>query len=138
MNRRQLIATLAAATLVGSNAKAAATKVGGAVVDACYACMKTGELCLNMCNDMLIRGNTSIADCQKRVVDMLTMCQAMGAMAARNTAPIGRLKAMATLCADTCRDCERACQPNASMAECRACMEDAAKCARACDAFAKG
>lgn len=136
MNRRQLIAAATAVALVGT-ASAAPTKEGSAVADACYACMKTGEQCLAMCDDMLSHGMTGVADCQKRVSDMLTLCEAMGKMVTRNTAPASRLKALATMCADTCRDCEQACKPNASMAECKACMADAAKCAKACDAFAK-
>ncbi len=139
MNRRQLIAAgaAAAAVVLTESVAAAATKESTAVVDACYACMKTGELCLAMCNDMMGKGMTALADCQKRVSDMLTMCEAVGTLVARNTTPAARLKALAVLCADTCRDCERACRPNISMAECKACMEDATKCARACDAFAK-
>ncbi len=137
MNRRQLIIATATAVIAGT-AIAAPAKEGSVVVEACYACMKTGELCLAMCNDMLGRGMTNVADCQKRVADMLTLCEAMGTMAARNTAPPARLKALATMCADTCRDCEKACRPNAAMAECKACIEDAVRCAKACDAFAKG
>ena len=136
MNRRQLLAVAATAALSRSVA-VGATKETTAVVDACYACMKSGELCLAMCNDMLGKGMTAFADCQKRVSDMLTMCEAVGTMVARNTAPAARLKAMAVLCEDTCRDCERACRPNASMAECKTCADDAAKCARACEAYAK-
>ena len=136
MNRRQLIAVVTTAALTGSVAKGA-TKESTPVVEACYACMKSGALCLAMCNDMLGKGMTALADCQKRVSDMLAMCEAVGTMVARNTAPAARLKAMAALCADTCRDCERACRPNASMAECKTCADDAAKCARACDAYGK-
>ena len=136
MNRRQLIVA-AATVVIARTAVAAPEKEGSAVVEACYACMKTGELCLAMCNDMLGRGMAGVADCQKRVADMLTLCEAMGTMAARNTAPPARLKALATMCADTCRDCEKACRPNVAMAECKACMDDAVKCAKACDAFAK-
>jgi hypothetical protein len=79
---------------------------------------------------------TSLADCQMRVVDMLTMCEAMGRMAAENTAPPERLRALAALCAETCRDCETACKPQATThRECKACMDDASACAKACDAF---
>lgn len=136
MNRREIIVAAAVAAVAGT-AIAAPGKEGSAVVEACYACMKTGELCLAMCNDMLGHGMTKLADCQKRVADMLTLCEAMGTMAARSTAPTARLRALATMCADTCRDCEKACRPNTDMAECKACMEDAVKCAKACDAFAK-
>ena len=60
MNRRQLITAgaVAAAVALTQSVAQAATKESAAVVDACYACMKTGELCLAMCNDMLSKGTT--------------------------------------------------------------------------------
>jgi Cys-rich four helix bundle protein (predicted Tat secretion target) len=107
-----------------------------AVIDACNDCMKTGQACQAMCNEMLRHGMTDLADCHARVVDMLTMCEATGRMAVANTASPARIKALAALCADTCRDCERACKPQAAKhPECKACMDDAAECAKACDAY---
>lgn len=152
MDRRGFIISTSACSLVGllpsTTAVAAPQRTSAAgqrrpddtvrqaVVDACNDCMKTGEACLAMCNEMLRHGMTGLADCQTRVVDMLTMCRAMGSMAAVNTAPPARLKALAALCADTCRDCEGACKPQASThPECKACMEDASACAKACDAY---
>ena len=153
MDRRQFIVAAGGTTISGmliptptgaapSQAGAAATqkrqddKARQAVIDACNACMKTGEACLAMCNEMLRHGMTALADCQARVVDMLTMCEAMGTMSATNTAPPARLKALAGLCADTCRDCERACKSQAAThPECKACMDDATACAKACDAY---
>ena len=116
--------------------KSAESKYRQAVIDACNACMKTGEACVAMCNEMLRHGMTDLADCHARVVDMLTMCEATGKLAATNTAPSARLKALAGLCAETCRDCERACKPQAAKhPECKACMDDAAECAKACEAY---
>jgi Cys-rich four helix bundle protein (predicted Tat secretion target) len=153
MDRRQFVvaagATALTSTLGPAPAGAAPLQAGSAtaqkrqddkerqaVIDACNHCMKSGEACLAMCNEMLRHGMTDLADCHARVVDMLTMCEAMGKMAAVNTAPPPRAKALAGLCADTCRDCERACKPQAAKhAECKACMDDAAACAKACDAY---
>lgn len=153
MDRREFIITAGVTALTGTlvprtalatplQAGSTATqarqgdKVRQAVIDACNECMKTGEACLAMCNEMLRHGMTDLADCHARVVDMLTMCEATGKMAAVNTAPAARVKALAALCADTCRDCERACKPQAAKhPECKACMDDAAKCAKACDAY---
>jgi len=153
MDRRQFIVaaggTTLSAILIPTPAGASPPQTGSAatqkrqddkarqaVIEACNDCMKTGEACLAMCNEMLRHGMTALADCQARVVDMLTMCQAMGTMSATNTAPPARLKALAGLCADTCRDCERACKsPAATHPECKACMDDAAECAKACDAY---
>jgi Cys-rich four helix bundle protein (predicted Tat secretion target) len=153
MDRRQFIATTGATALAGSlvsmQAGAALLQSGSAagqkrqddrerqaVVDACNRCMKSGEACLAMCSEMLRHGMTALADCQARVVDMLAMCKTTGTMAALNTAPAARLKALAGLCADTCRDCATACKPQAAThPECKACMDDAAACAKACDAY---
>lgn len=153
MDRRQFIVSAGVTALTGaliaptaSAAPLQAASVAGqkrqdekerqAVVDACNHCMKSGEACLAMCNEMLRHGMTVLANCQARVVDMLTMCKAMGSMAALNTAPVARLKALAGLCADTCRDCETACKPQAAThPECKTCMDDATACAKACDAY---
>lgn len=153
MDRRHFIlgagATALTGTLISTKAGAAPLQAGTAanqrrqdekerqaVVDACNRCMKSGEACLAMCNEMLRHGMTGLADCQARVVDMLTMCKMMGTIAAVNTAPAARLKALAGLCADTCRDCEIACKPQAAAhLECKACMDDASACAKACDAY---
>jgi Cys-rich four helix bundle protein (predicted Tat secretion target) len=153
MERRDFIVSAGTAALVGAAASVgaagssfqrgtAASQNGQAdtmrqaVIDACHGCMKTGEACLAMCNEMLRHGMTDLADCHARVVDMLTMCEATGKMAATNTVPAARLKALAGLCAETCRDCEGACKPQAAKhAECKACMDDAAECAKACEAY---
>jgi Cys-rich four helix bundle protein (predicted Tat secretion target) len=142
MDRRLFIVTAGAAALIGTAAGPAASQerqdasLRQAVVDACADCMKTGEACLAMCNEMLRHGMTDVAECHARVVDMLAMCEAMGSMAAANASPPTRLKALAALCADTCRDCARACEPQAARhAECKTCMDDAAACAQACDTF---
>ena len=142
MDRRLFLVTSGAAALIGAAAGPALSQAAGlrqAVVDACADCMKTGEACLAMCNEMLRHGMPALAECHARVVDMLAMCDAMGSMAAANASPPTRLIALAALCADTCRDCARACEPQAARhQECKACMEDANACAEACDSFSKG
>jgi Cys-rich four helix bundle protein (predicted Tat secretion target) len=150
MVRRQFIVAAGTAALTTAVSSAPAVSMQGssparrraedkerqAVIDAADDCMKTGEACLAMCNDMLRHGMTELAHCQARVVDMLTMCEAIGQMVVVNTAPAARLKALAGLCADTCRDCERACRPQAAKhPECKACMDDAGECAKACDVY---
>ena len=101
MDRRQFILTAGATAVTGTLVSATALLQGASVAaqnrqgdkerqavgDACNRCMKTGKACLAMCNEMLRHGMTALADCQARVVDMLTMCDAMGTMIATNTAP---------------------------------------------------
>lgn len=149
MKRRRFLSTTVTAVLSGAtlvamprqSSRQSATQTAGenlrqAVIDGCADCVKTGRACMAMCDEMLRHGMTAMAACQMRVVEMVTMCEAMARMAATNTAPAARLKALAALCADTCRDCESACRPqSAAHAECKACMDDAARCAKACDAY---
>ncbi|MBX9854861.1 MAG: hypothetical protein K2Y26_05020 [Gemmatimonadaceae bacterium] len=149
MDRRQFCLTAGAAAVAGTAPAAALPSQSKpvasgmtqeaarrqAVIAACHDCRSSGAACLTMCNEMLRKGMTAFADCQARVIEMLTMCDAMGAMAGTNTFPVSRLKALAGICAETCRDCERACRPLAAHAECKACMDDAADCARACEAY---
>jgi len=109
-----------------------------AVQDATFQCLKAGELCLAQCNAVLAGGKTSMADCQLAVMNMLAVVGATSPIMVYNTAEVGHLKALARVCADFCRKCEKECKPHANdHQECKDCMQACIDCAKACDAFAK-
>jgi len=100
-------------------------------------CLERGELCLAHCTDNLAAGDTSMADCQRGVMNMLAVCEATFRAASYRSADPKSLKALARVCADFCRACAKACEPHAAHhTECKDCMEACAECARACDAYA--
>lgn len=108
-----------------------------AVIEAGARCLDTGSVCLARCTDHLAAGMASMADCQRAVMNMLAVVEAMGAAARYGTADPANLKALAKVCAAFCRACEKACEPHAKMhAECKACGEACRDCAKACETFA--
>lgn len=108
-----------------------------AVVDATAGCARDGRVCLARCTDHLAAGMTAMEHCQRAVMNMLSVVNAMGDVAGfRNAAP-ANMKALASACAAFCRACADACQPHAEHhAECKACMDSCIACSRACEAFA--
>ena len=107
------------------------------VIEACLGCVRAGDACVAHCAMMLGNGDTSMADCNKAVHNMLATCRAMADIASYGTASPANLKALAAACASFCRACEKACEPHAGHHEaCKACMESCHRCARACEALA--
>lgn len=155
MERREFVAGIAA-TAVGLVASSAAradapghaghkmappsppiSKELRAIIDATSSCEKTGQVCLAHCTELLATGDTTMADCQRGVMNMLAVCDATFKAASYHSADPKNLKALARVCAEFCRTCAKACEPHAGHhEECKACMESCNACAKACDAYA--
>ncbi|MDP2343512.1 MAG: Csp1 family four helix bundle copper storage protein [Deltaproteobacteria bacterium] len=152
LDRRALVfAGLGASVLLAANAHAEDAKKDAkkdtkdsapdgkrkAVIDATSVCVTAGRVCLAACTDHLAHGMKNMVDCQKAVMNMIAVSEAMGATATYNTADLKSLKALASTCATFCRTCEKACEPHTAMhAECKACYDACKTCATACEAFA--
>lgn len=154
LNRRDVLTFAAAASAVALSAEALAgpdPKKGGAkdaantpalspqlkaVLDSTAECLATGPLCMARCTDHLAAGMTAMADCQKAVMNMLAVTEAMASVAGYRHADAKLMKMLASTCAAYCRTCEKACAAHAAMhEECKACGEACARCAAACDAL---
>jgi Cys-rich four helix bundle protein (predicted Tat secretion target) len=157
MNRRAFISGVGAATAVGLAGAAALAQDEGPAgahpghadvkvparpkeVDAVLAstekCQSTGSVCLSHCSYWVLSGDAKMAECQRAVMNMLAVTQAMHGVAGYNSAGTSNLASLAKTCADFCRACEKACQPHADHhPECKACMEACHACAQACDAL---
>jgi Cys-rich four helix bundle protein (predicted Tat secretion target) len=95
------------------------------------ACIQVGEECQAHCFQQFAAGDTSLAACAKTVSMMLQMCRALVTAAAQSSP---RLKDIARVCGQVCRDCEAACKPHAGHHDvCRRCMEACRSCASACE-----
>lgn len=94
-------------------------------------CVQTGEVCLEHCLDMLSTGDKSMAACAKAVRDMMVYCEALNKAAAQNSK---RIKALAKLAHDACKDCEDACRKHEQMETCKACADACAECIKHCKA----
>ena len=108
-----------------------------AVIEATDRCLRDGRFCMARCTDHLAAGTPLMADCQRAVMNMLSVVEAMADVAGyRNAAP-ANMKALATTCAAFCHSCAKACEPHAEHhAECKACKDACLDCAKACEAFA--
>jgi Cys-rich four helix bundle protein (predicted Tat secretion target) len=155
MQRRDFISTMGlglGATiglgLLGATPSFAAEKAGGvapaaglagvpkSLLEAALDCVKTGNICLAHCERELATGNTSLADCQKNVMNVVAVCESLSKVAAFNNADVGHLKAFVKACSAICEDCAKACEKHASHhAECKACYDSCKACSAACDKY---
>lgn len=155
MDRRTFIAALGATTgLAADTVLAQGAKPSGAhaghpdvkvparpeTLDAILAstgkCQTTGSVCLSHCSYYVLTGDERMADCQRAVMNMLAVTDAMQRVAGYNTADPKHLQSLAKTCADYCRACAKACEPHADHhPECKACMDACRECARSCDAY---
>ena len=107
-----------------------------AIIESTAKCAHDGRVCLARCTDHLATGSTVMADCQRAVMNMLAVTEAMAQVAGyRNAAP-KEIKALASACAQFCRACATACEPHKDHhEECKACLESCLACAKACEAY---
>jgi Cys-rich four helix bundle protein (predicted Tat secretion target) len=136
-----LLATAAGATTLsaqtthdhGASHDAGGTHQGAAhkaLVEAALHCVNKGEVCLNHCVTQMGSGDTSLKDCLATVAVMLPMCTTLARVAAMDAK---RLKDIAAVCIDICRDCEEECRKHEQHhAECKACAESCAACIAEC------
>ena len=104
-----------------------------------HACLASGEDCLRHCGELLAEGDKSLGQCNKAVLNMLALCTAVSRVASYRTAEAARIRALAAVCGDICRDCSAACKPHvAHHAPCRECFEHCEACAEACDTIVHG
>ena len=134
MQRRDFMLAGGALALAGASRAApdagAAGKAPG-LVELGRACIEVGEECQAHCLQQLSAGDTSLAGCAKSVSVMLQMCRALVTAAAQSSP---RLKDIARVCGQVCRDCEASCKPHAGHHDiCRRCMEACRSCAAACE-----
>lgn len=149
MNRRELIkhSFLGAAAVTVSGAvgtafanNASAENDSGPYADVITAaanCIKAGEACVAHCIAELSRGNTDMANCNKRVHEMLAFCKATLSLASLKSE---LLPDLAAVCAEACRLCKDACAEHRAHwghgmhLECKACHDACVECERACRA----
>jgi Cys-rich four helix bundle protein (predicted Tat secretion target) len=132
VTRRSLIAgatTALAGSALGcpARAQAVAAKTSPrasphpAIVEATKRCETVGTACLRHCQRLTRRGDKSLAECMRSVSAMLPVCTAVNRLALQDAK---RLKELAAVCADICRDCEAECRKHEfHHVECQRCAE---------------
>jgi Cys-rich four helix bundle protein (predicted Tat secretion target) len=103
-------------------------------IDAAAECAKKGELCIAHCQGVLAAGDTTMAGCMKTALEMVAACQGLVKLASLQSKGT---KKMAALCAELCRECEKACKEHAEHHKvCKECMDSCNACAKECDKIA--
>jgi Cys-rich four helix bundle protein (predicted Tat secretion target) len=132
MNRREvMLAGVGAAALGGAlRAQAVEQPAASGLIASAFACIQVGQACQQHCLTMLSKGDTSLAECAATIAAMLPVCEALVQLAVQGSP---RLKALAMVCAQICRDCEKSCHKHDTHAICKQCGEACAACAAQCD-----
>ena len=153
VTRRELITAMAGfgAALAASTAAGEAPREGHAMlapaaplsaehkagIAATADCLRAGRACLARCTEHLAAGMAGMAECQRAVMNMLAVVEAMADVAGFANAAPANLKALAATCAGFCDTCASACEPHAAHhEECAACRESCLACVKACRALA--
>ena len=103
---------------------------GAGVADAAFDCQRKGEACADHCTQMLVSGDTSMAECFLAVRDMLPATQALGQLASNGSK---HLRAAAQLALEVCEACQAACAKHAQMSPvCRDCADSCARTIAEC------
>jgi Cys-rich four helix bundle protein (predicted Tat secretion target) len=135
MERRDFLLGTGAVAVAGASRAAPDAGPGQAkgpgLVQLASDCIELGEVCQAHCLKELSGGDTSLAGCAQSVTMMISMCRALVTASAQGSP---RLKEIARVCGQVCRDCEAACKPHAGHHDiCRRCMESCRACAAACE-----
>ena len=145
--RRQLLAGALAATALSGSVNAAdhahkdhhkhmdmSGERHTALVDSALDCIEKGERCIEHCTRLVAAGDTSIAQCIRKVSEALGMCQALVKLGVYDS---DHLAALASVCIDVCGDCEKECLKHADKhADCKACADSCAVCIKECEKIA--
>ena len=112
------------------------TPVLQAIIDSTASCLRDGRVCLARCTDHLAAGMSSMDKCQRTVMNMLAVTEAMANVAGFRNADPKHIQALAAACASFCRACAAACEPHKDHhEECKACLNSCLTCAKACEAY---
>jgi len=137
MKRRELIAAMGGAALVGVAAKSdaqASVEMHApkyqALEETAAKCVSTGEDCLRHCLAMMSMKDTTMAACADLTVQLVAACRALQTLAAVNSkfTPAFAKDAMAV-----CADCEAECRKFYDKhTACKACGDACKNCAAEC------
>ncbi len=101
------------------------------VLEAVNDCVIKGQQCAAHCLVAFQEGDTTLADCARKVNEMLPICKALSYQLASNSPYV---KALAAVCRQACKDCEEECRKHEDKhVECKACGEACAALVAAID-----
>lgn len=90
-------------------------------LEAVNNCVVKAQQCAAHCLVAFQEGDTTLADCARKVNEMLPICRAFSYQLASNSPYV---KALAPVCLQACKDCEAACREHEDKhLECKECAE---------------
>jgi Cys-rich four helix bundle protein (predicted Tat secretion target) len=96
-------------------------------------CVVKSQLCIAHCLVAFQEGDTTLADCARKVNEMEPICRAFSYQLASNSPYV---EAMTSICRQACKDCEVECRKHEDKhLECRECAEACAQVIAAIDAL---
>ena len=94
-------------------------------LDAVNDCVVKAQQCVAHCLVAFQEGDTTLADCARKVNEMLPICKAFSYQLASNSPYV---KALSPICRQACKDCEAECRKHEDKhVECRECAEACAR-----------
>ena len=88
-------------------------------------CIVKAQQCTAHCLVAFQEGDTTLADCARKVNEMLPICKALSYQLAGNSPYV---KALSAVCGQACKDCEDECRKHEDKhVECKECAEACAK-----------
>lgn len=88
-------------------------------------CVVKAQQCAAHCLVAFQEGDTSLADCARKVNEMLPICKAFSYQVAANSPYI---KSLSAVCGQACKDCEAECRKHEDKhLECKECAESCAQ-----------
>jgi Cys-rich four helix bundle protein (predicted Tat secretion target) len=101
------------------------------LLNAVNNCIDKAQQCIAHCLVAFQEGDTTLADCARKVNEMTPICRAFSYQLAGNSPYV---KALSAVCAQACKDCEAECRKHEDKhVECRDCAEACAQVVAAID-----
>jgi Cys-rich four helix bundle protein (predicted Tat secretion target) len=95
------------------------------VLDAVNGCVVKAQQCAAHCLVAFQEGDTTLADCARKVNEMLPICKAFSYQLAGNSPYV---KALSAVCRQACEDCEKECRVHEDKhVECKECADACAQ-----------
>lgn len=102
-----------------------------AIAESTEKCISTGKACLAHCAAMLAKGDTSLAECNLAVSNLVAVNEALNSVAHLNSIHLNTMKDFAKACSSICKECYDTCEPHIKH------HKECADCAEACLACIK-
>lgn len=142
MQRRQILLGASATALGALASKSFAMQhehhdhstVNQELVTTASNCISTGEICLTHIHEVMATGDKSLAECGRKVNELIAACTALRSLAAQKSSFVPKYAKLTT---EVCKSSEAECRKFAKEhPECKECGDACLACIAACNKVA--